>query len=64
METSERSVGTTLLRGLIALHVGLQTVAAMFSQHCTEAKQKSLVNACMRSINNKNDKQVLFIYWL
>ena len=30
METSRRSVGTTLLRGLIALHAGLQTVAAMF----------------------------------
>ena len=29
METSRRSVGTTLLRGLIALHAGLQTVASI-----------------------------------
>ena len=35
METSTRSVGTTLWRGLTALHAGIQIVAAMFSLHST-----------------------------
>ena len=61
METSRRSVGTTLCRGLTALHAGLQTVAGMFSQHSTEAKQNSHMDACMCSTHNKNEEKVLFI---
>ena len=38
------SVGTTLWRGFSALHAGHQTLAAMFSQHSSEAKQNSPVN--------------------
>ena len=55
MKTSRRPVGTTLCRGLTALHAGLQTVAAMFSQHSTEAKQNSPMDACMCSTHNKNE---------
>ena len=51
----------TLWRGLTALHAGLQTVAAMFSQHSTKAKENSPMNACMCSTNNKNEEPVLFI---
>ena len=62
--TSRRSVGTTLWRGFMALHAGLQTVTAMFSQHSTKAKQNSPMSACTCSTNNKNEEQVLFICWL
>ena len=64
METSRRSVATTVWRGLIALQAGLQTIAAMFSQHSTAGKQNSTVNACMCSTSNKKEEQVLFICWL
>ena len=64
METSRSSVGTTLWRGLTAFHAGIQIVAAMFSQHSTEAKQNSLMDACMCSTHHKNEEQVLFIFWL
>ena len=63
METSKRSVATTVWRGLIALQAGLQTIAVMFSQHSTAGKQTSTVNACMCS-TNKKEEQVLFFCWL
>ena len=56
METSRGSVGTTPWRGLTALHAGPQTVAAMFSQHSTDAMQNSAVNASMCLTNNKKGK--------
>ena len=51
-----------LWRGLTVLHAGLQSVAAMFSQHSTKAKQNFPMNACMCSTNNKNKEQTLFFF--
>ena len=56
METSRRSVGTTPWRGLTALHAGPQSVAAIVSQHSTEATQNSTMNASMCLTNNKKRK--------
>ena len=63
METSRRSVATTVWRGLIALQAGLQTIAAMFSQHSTAGKQNSTVNACMCSTSNKK-RRASIVYLL
>ena len=61
METSRSSVGTTLWRSLTAFHASIQIVAAMFSQHSTEAKQNSPMDACTCSTHHKNEEQELFI---
>ena len=51
-----------LWRGLTVLHAGLQSVAAMFSQHSTKAKQNFPMNACMCSTNNKNKEQIYIFF--
>ena len=57
METSTRSVGTTLLRGLTALHAGIQIVAAMFSLHSTG----NACNVCVQPTTKMKSKYSLFI---
>ena len=61
METSRRSVATTVWRGLIALQAGLQTVAAMFSQHSTAGKQNSTVNACVFNQQQKRRASIVYL---
>ena len=61
METSRRSVATTVWRGLIALQAGLQTIAVMFLQHSTAGKQTSTVNACMCSTNKRRRASIVFL---
>ena len=57
METSTRSVGTTLLRGLTALHAGIQIVTTMFSLHSTG----NAFNVCVQPTTKMKSKYSLFI---
>ena len=57
METSTRSVGTTLLRGLTVLHAGIQIVTATFSLHSTG----NACDVCVQPTTKMKSKYSLFI---